>query len=173
MQQFIRWVRPNETKLLTNPSMHGDSLRAPQQPRKPTTIIRAPAAMRMYTPERHTHTHTQKWKEPPVCPTHIMTHRLTLQDNCGTGVYWDHKCVIFLVTWCKWGYDSCHHCHRSGLHHNYICRLTPATLMTVPTNTTPVPKKLGSCVKKTTTKKQWFANLIMFFTTEHRKISNV
>lgn len=35
---------------LTNPSMHGDSLMAPQQPRKPTTIIRAPAAIRIYTP---------------------------------------------------------------------------------------------------------------------------
>lgn len=35
---------------LTNPSMHGDSLMAPQQPRKPTTIMRAPAAIRMYTP---------------------------------------------------------------------------------------------------------------------------
>lgn len=30
--------------------MHGDSLMAPQQPKKPTTIIRAPAAIRMYTP---------------------------------------------------------------------------------------------------------------------------
>lgn len=35
---------------LTNPSMHGDSFMAPQQPRKPTTIMRAPAAIRMYTP---------------------------------------------------------------------------------------------------------------------------
>lgn len=35
---------------LTSPSMHGDSLMAPQHPRKPTTIIRAPAAIRMYTP---------------------------------------------------------------------------------------------------------------------------
>lgn len=33
--------------------MHGDSLMAPQQPRKPTTIMRAPAAIRMYTPAGH------------------------------------------------------------------------------------------------------------------------
>lgn len=39
---------------LTSPSMHGDSFMAPQQPRKPTTIMRAPAAIRMYTPGRHT-----------------------------------------------------------------------------------------------------------------------
>lgn len=35
------------TQSLTNPSMHGDSLMAPQHPRKPTTIIKAPAAIRM------------------------------------------------------------------------------------------------------------------------------
>lgn len=31
---------------------------APQHPRKPTTIISAPAPIRIYTPA-HTHTHTQ------------------------------------------------------------------------------------------------------------------
>lgn len=39
-----------KVQVLTNPSMHDDSLIAPQHPRKPTTIIRAPAAIRMYTP---------------------------------------------------------------------------------------------------------------------------
>lgn len=52
--QTTRWNHFN-LEALTNPSMHGDSLMAPQQPRKPTTIIRAPAAIRMYTPaERKT-----------------------------------------------------------------------------------------------------------------------
>lgn len=32
---------------LTKPSMHWDSCTAPQQPRKPTTIMRAPAPMRI------------------------------------------------------------------------------------------------------------------------------
>jgi len=40
---------------ITNPSMQGDSWMAPQHPKKPTTIISAPAAMRMYTPTIHTH----------------------------------------------------------------------------------------------------------------------
>ena len=43
---------------LTNPSMHGDSRMAPQHPRKPTTIMRAPATMRRYTPVQDRHSIT-------------------------------------------------------------------------------------------------------------------
>lgn len=44
------WRTKTQKKSLTSPNMQGDSLMAPQHPRKPTTIIRAPAAIRMYTP---------------------------------------------------------------------------------------------------------------------------
>lgn len=50
LQAKVKKNPVNGLEPLTNPSMHGDSLMAPQQPRKPTTIIRAPAAIRIYTP---------------------------------------------------------------------------------------------------------------------------
>lgn len=46
----VMWRSKTQKKSLTSPNMQGDSLMAPQHPRKPTTIIRAPAAIRMYTP---------------------------------------------------------------------------------------------------------------------------
>lgn len=52
IQEYIEYIPKvggivQDVIALTNPSIHCDSLMAPQHPRKPTTIIRAPATMRI------------------------------------------------------------------------------------------------------------------------------
>ena len=53
-----------EGLVLTEPRRHWDSRTAPQQPKKPTSITRLPATIRMYTPERRSN--GPKWKGTTV-----------------------------------------------------------------------------------------------------------
>lgn len=64
---------------LTNPSMHGDSLMAPQHPRKPTTIIRAPAAIRMYTPTEQRGTHEEVFLHIPDLTMVSLVRKMTVK----------------------------------------------------------------------------------------------
>ena len=82
-----RWSDSCTEGTLTSPSMHGDSLMAPQQPRKPTIIIRAPAAIRMYTPTERSDTWGERlWGDRSRCrfiypvPCLLADHRVYSQN---------------------------------------------------------------------------------------------
>jgi len=88
---------------LTSPSMHGDSLMAPQHPKNPTTIMRAPAAIRMYTPTTQ-NTHNQ-----------LMSH---FKDKL-TAVLLLKRIIFFpsYGKWNIWGFDKSFHLVHMGIWH--------------------------------------------------------